>query len=85
MCSIKIGKKRTEFFNQRRGLRQGCNLSPALFNIYINELATILEKSSVPDVSTFQKLNAYTSQMTNACCHPDLRELDQSSQLVQNI
>jgi hypothetical protein len=50
-CSIKIGKKRTEFFNQGRGLRQGCNLSPALFNIYINELATILDKSSAPGVS----------------------------------
>ena len=50
-CSIKIDIKRTEFFNQGRGLCQGCNLSPALFNIYINELATTLKKSSVPDVS----------------------------------
>ena len=49
-CSINICKKITEFFNQRRGLRQGCNLSPALFNIY-NELATILENSSAPGVS----------------------------------
>ena len=46
-CSIKIGKKITEFFNQ--GL--SCNLSPALFNIYINKLATILEKSSAPGVN----------------------------------
>ena len=51
MCSVKIGQKRTEFFTQGRGVRQGCNLSPALFNIYINELATILEKSSIPGVS----------------------------------
>ena len=50
-CSIKIVKKRTEFFNQGRGLRQGCNLSPALFNIYLNKLATILEKSSALGVS----------------------------------
>ena len=51
MCSIKIGNKRTELFTQGRGVRQGCNLSPALFNIYINELANILETSSVPGVS----------------------------------
>ena len=50
-CSIKIVKKITEFFNQGQGLRQGCKLSPALFNTYINELATILEKSSAPGVS----------------------------------
>ena len=30
-CSIKIGKKITEFFNQGRGLRQGCNLSPTQY------------------------------------------------------
>ena len=51
MCSIKIGRKRTEFFRQERGVRQGCNWSPALFNIYINELASILENSSAPGLS----------------------------------
>ena len=47
-CGIKIGNQRTDFFIQERGVRQGCNLSPTLFNIYINELATMLEQSSVP-------------------------------------
>ena len=51
MCSIKIGHKRTDFISQERGVRQGCCLSPALFNIYINELASILELSTVPGLT----------------------------------
>lgn len=54
-CAVKIGDKQTEFFTQRRGVRQGCNLSPTLFNIYINELAVQLDHCAAPGLSLLDR------------------------------
>ncbi len=48
---VKINDKRTDYFSQTKGVRQGCSLSPTLFNIYINELASALDKSSCPGLT----------------------------------
>ena len=37
-CSVKDTATRSEFFDYRKGVRQGCILSPILFNLYLNEL-----------------------------------------------
>ncbi len=50
-CAIRIGSKHREFFPQKRGMRQGCSLSPTLFNIYINELSVQLEQSTAPGLT----------------------------------
>ena len=37
-CAVKMNNKSTEYFPFTKGVRQGCPLSPVLFNIYVNEI-----------------------------------------------
>lgn len=50
-CAVKIGNMETDFFPQSRGVKQGCSLSPTLFNIYIDDLAKSLEESDIPGLT----------------------------------
>ena len=53
-CALNIGKKHIHFFPQGRGVRQGCSLSPTLFNTFINELARALEQSAAPGLTLLE-------------------------------
>lgn len=74
-CAVKIGNLRTEFFQQGRGVRQGCSLSPTLFNIYINELQKLWSAPTASQASLYTTLksSACCMQTTWFCCLPQPR------------
>ena len=43
--SVKCNSKITESFSSSVGLRQGCNLSPILFSLYINDLQNVISRA----------------------------------------
>ena len=44
-CSIKIDENKTQSFSYSRGVRQGCFLSPPLFNLCLNNLPHLFENT----------------------------------------
>jgi exonuclease III len=45
-CAVKSDNKITQFFNFTKGVRQGCPLSPLLFNLYVNDIFQLLDNST---------------------------------------
>jgi hypothetical protein len=46
-CCVRINGHHTEWFSVGRGLKQGCNLSPVLFNLFINDLVNEIKNIGV--------------------------------------
>jgi len=44
-CAVKVNGSVTDWFDVNTGLRQGCLLSPLLFNLYINDLVLSIKSS----------------------------------------
>ena len=47
---IKVNGVLSKFFEQRIGLRQGCVLSPTLFNVFINDIVQLLDAADIDPV-----------------------------------
>ena len=48
--AAKINNKMTEAFLCYTGVKQGCLLSPTLFNLYLSDLPEFLNSSSLTDI-----------------------------------
>ena len=44
-CAVKCDDKTTQFFDFTKGVRQGCPLSPLLFNLYVNDIFEMINSS----------------------------------------
>ena len=73
-CSIKFGNKRTDYFTYGRGVREGCVLSPLLFNLYLNEISNLLKACNsndliiLPNGLPFKKVFRYDNCLWTEIC-----------------
>ena len=56
---VKIGNGHLEAINSNIGLKQGCPLSPMLFNIYIDNIGEIFDNQCEPIIIKDQKINHF--------------------------
>lgn len=79
-CFIKLSTQKTKTFQYLRGVRQGCILSPLLFNLFLNDLPKALDNTNRTD--PFILPNG--EKLTSLLYADDLVLLSKSSEGLQN-
>ena len=76
-ASIQFGEEQSETFNIKRGVRQGCVLSPKLFNLYTEEIFN--------EIENLQGINIGGRNMTNLRFADDTVLMAESEEALQEI
>ena len=79
-CCIKIGNRMSSPFSINQGVRQGCVLSPTLFNLFLSDFEPLLAKENNLDRVT---INA-NIQMSSIIWADDILMLSETKQGLQN-
>ena len=95
---VRVNTFKTEWFNVHSGLRQGCILSPLLFNLYINDLAKYIKRLNIGDekicillyaddivllAETANDLQVLLDALHDWCCTHDMNIDSMKSNIVQ--
>ena len=67
VSAVKVKSGLTATFTPLVGVRQGCNLSPTLFNILVNDIVDIFDSTCHPLIMGEYKINVYYMQMILSC------------------
>ena len=67
VSAVKVKSGLTATFTPLVGVRQGCNLSPTLFNILVIDIVDIFDSTCDPLIMGEYKINVYYMQMILSC------------------